>query len=633
MTEPVTSPIADGDLASAPRSKRPSAAPLLLLAAVFPGLPHLLRGRRAWAALLALPVLLPLLALVLWALATSGLSVAARFIDPAVLTLLVGVQALLLVWRLVAIGAVRVLTPIRMRASTVVALVVAIALVVVPQAVALNLTLDARDAASAAFQPVDEGGAWVPDATAPPVSSDDPDFGEESPSADPGASDEPSASPSPSPTPQVPRINVLLIGVDAGVGRNTFLTDSMIVASLDPVAKTVSMASIPRDMVDVPLPDGRKFKQKINSLVSYVNWHKGKFPGAKDGESVLAAAVGTLLNLKIDLWAEVNLGGFAYMVDSLGGINIKVTSAFCDYRYKEYGIDGFKISPGWWHMNGNQALAYARVRKAAGESDFTRAARQQEVIAAIRDRVVKGGFLENPSKFLKSAGQTVRTNIKPSFIADWIDTAVHVGRDDVYRIVIGHPYVKPGHDARGSIQIPDLKAIRKMAAKLFTPTGTRPTGFDTMPSNGSGATKNATSSSDCGRPTRRPSPRPSRRPNRPRSPPPSPPRSRPTRRPRPRRRGRRRLIRPNATEAVASGRARRGRAGPKVRSWPRPRAPRRAPRRAIRRERPRPRLGVVHDRRRIVDADPAAGFRLLERAHRPRIVDPGRRDATELRQP
>ena len=311
----------------------------------------------------------------------------------------------------------------------------------------------------------------------------------------------------------MPRINVLLIGVDAGVGRNTFATDTMIVASLDPVAKTVSMASVPRDMVDVPLPDGRTFKPKLNSLVSYVNWNRSKFPGAKDGESVLASAIGRLLGIKIDLWAEVNLGGFAALVDSVGGINIKVTSAFCDYRYKEYGVDGFQISPGWWHMSGDQALAYARVRKAAGESDFTRAARQQEVIAAIRDRIVRGGFLDDPSKFLASAGQTVRTNISPSLIADWVDAASGVGRADVYRIVVGHPYVKAGSDARGSIQIPNVPMIRAMAAKLFTPAGVVPTGFDTMPSNGSGATRQASSSSDCGRkPAPTPTPKPSRAP-------------------------------------------------------------------------------------------------------------------------
>ena len=51
-------------------------------------------------------------------------------------------------------------------------------------------------------------------------------------------------------------------------------------------------------------------------------------------------------------------------------------------------MNGFSISPGRYHFDGQHALAYARIRKAAGESDFTRAARQQEVIAALRDRLV-----------------------------------------------------------------------------------------------------------------------------------------------------------------------------------------------------------------------------------------------------
>ena len=149
-------------------------------------------------------------------------------------------------------------------------------------------------------------------------------------------------------------MNVLLIGMDSGVGRTTALTDTMIVVSLDPVAKTVSMASIPRDMVDVPLPDGRKYRGKINGLVSYARWHPNKFPGSKDGQSVLTAALGTLLGMKIDYWAQVNLGGFVYLVDSVGGVNINVTDGFCDPRYKEYGIKGFNITPGRYHMDGRR---------------------------------------------------------------------------------------------------------------------------------------------------------------------------------------------------------------------------------------------------------------------------------------
>jgi LCP family protein required for cell wall assembly len=325
----------------------------------------------------------------------------------------------------------------------------------------------------------------------------------------------------------VPRVNVLLIGMDSGIGRNTLLSDTMIVVSLDPVGKTVSMASIPRDMVDVPLPDGRSFRGKINSLVSYAHWHPGKFPGAKDGQSVLAAALGTLLNLKIDAWAQVNLPGFVSLVDAVGGVNINVTDGFCDPRYKEYGIKGFNITPGRYHMDGEEALAYARVRKATGESDFTRAGRQQEVIASLRDKMVHGAFLDNPSRFLRSIGQTITTNIRPSFIADYIATASDIGRNDVFRVVIDHPLVKAGYDVRGSIQIPQVKKIRALAANLFTPTGVRPKGFDTMPDAGSGPTKSASKSSTCGiapkpRPTAKPTPKPTPKPTHKPTPKPTP---------------------------------------------------------------------------------------------------------------
>ena len=105
--------------------------------------------------------------------------------------------------------------------------------------------------------------------------------------------------------------------------------------------------------------------------------------------------------------------------------------AFCDPHYSEYGYEnGFSITAGRHHLNGHQALAYARVRKPAGESDFTRAARQQEVISAIRDAVVKGGFLNDPIGLLKSLG-TAETNVPRKACPDLADAASKVGATDV----------------------------------------------------------------------------------------------------------------------------------------------------------------------------------------------------------
>ncbi len=218
----------------------------------------------------------------------------------------------------------------------------------------------------------------------------------------------------------MPRITGLIVGVDSGIGRSTYLTDTMIVVSLDPVAETVSLISIPRDMVDVPLGDGRKYRGKINSLVAYARRSPRQFPGTNGtGFDVLRDALGTLLREPIQYYAKVDLGGFVRVVDTLGGVNVNVARGFCDPKYREYGYpNGFSITAGRHHLNGLQALAYARVRRPLGESDFTRAARQQEVVSGVRDAIVKGDFLNDPVGLLKAIGQTVETDVPRKALPD-----------------------------------------------------------------------------------------------------------------------------------------------------------------------------------------------------------------------
>src|SRR5204862_6089644 len=121
---------------------------------------------------------------------------------------------------------------------------------------------------------------------------------------------------------------------------------------------------------------------------------------------------------------------------------------------------GFGTTAGRHHLNGPQALGYARIRKATGESDFTRAARQQEILSGIRDRVKAGGFLNDPIGLIKALGNTVQTNIPRSLVPDLADMATRIGRKQTYRVVITHPPVKGAFDGRGSIQVPDVAAIR-----------------------------------------------------------------------------------------------------------------------------------------------------------------------------
>ena len=431
--------------------------------AILPGTGHLAAGRRRLALIFGVPTLAALLALVALVLTTSLPRLAAEAVNA--LGVILVIQAIVLVWRLLAVGAgIAAVGWRRPGARHGLAVVVLLLAVVVPQGYLGYVTNVAREEVDRVFV-VDTGGAWQPPATPQPTLA---------PEATATPTPEPTATPTATPT--VPRVNILLIGIDSGVGRRTANTDTMIVASLDPVTETVSMISIPRDMVNVPLPDGSVYAPKLNGLDSYARHNPSKYPGSDGtGHDVLMAAIGTLLNLKIDYYASVSLGSFVQVVDTLGGVDVSVSRSLCDPGYTEYGFNnGFSIKAGLRHLNGLQALAYARIRKAPGESDFTRAARQQEVISGLRDAVVKRGFLSDPVKLLKALGRAMATNVPREILPDLADVMARVDRTHTYRDVIKSPLVRQGFDARGAIQIPSIAGIRKLAATLFPETGTLP---------------------------------------------------------------------------------------------------------------------------------------------------------------
>jgi LCP family protein required for cell wall assembly len=441
-----------------------------VLDALIPGLGHLVVGRRTRALLFVSPLLLGLAAAA-WSVATtSGPRLAASLLSSEVIWGLLAAQGLLLAWRLLAVGS-SLFNPAlpRLGRRDALPIAVLIAFVVAPQAYAGYATEIAREAADQIF--VTPAVAVVPTVSAVP----DPSVLTTAPPR------LPSAAPSADPSGQ--RVTALVLGVDSGVGRSTYLTDTMIIVSLDRATRTVSMLSIPRDVVDVPMPDGRQYRDKINSLVAYARHHPEQFPGSDGtGFDVLMGALSTLTGVPIDYYAKVDLGGFVRVVDVLGGVDVNVAHGFCDPGYDEYGFaSGFSITAGRHHLNGQQALAYARVRKASGESDFTRAARQQEVISGIRESIVHGGFLNDPIGLLQAVGKTVETNVPRGLLPDLADLATQVGREQTYRAVVTIPHVNLGFDVRGSILIPDVPAIRALAAQLFPADGSLPAAAYALP--------------------------------------------------------------------------------------------------------------------------------------------------------
>jgi len=156
-------------------------------------------------------------------------------------------------------------------------------------------------------------------------------------------------------------------------------------------------------------------------------------------------------------------------------VDIVAPRDFEDPKYDGYGtggVKGFSITKGRHHLDGAAALAYARSRKALGESDFTRQERQQQILVAFRSRLMGGGslFFELPA-LLETFGSMVRTDLPPDRLPELAALADASGTTDIVRVVVQRPLIKPATGRYGSVQIPDLVAIRAMSTVVLPKPG------------------------------------------------------------------------------------------------------------------------------------------------------------------
>lgn len=280
----------------------------------------------------------------------------------------------------------------------------------------------------------------------------------------------PAASRQPAPIPAglTDRVTVLLVGIDAGPGRSTYGTDTMLVATLDPQSGA-SLISIPRDTFGTPMGDGPVYNAKLNSLLAYARLDPGTYP--LGGPETLKGAVGALLGIEIDYIAAADFLGFTSAVDAVGGVDVTVARSVHDYGYvDEYNnLVGFHIEPGTHHMDGYTALAFARSRKGAGDNDFTRAERQQRVIQALVTKMRDGAWLMNLPSLLNAVEDSVATDIPVELLPHLARAMLEADLSDIHRLVIDPPLVQPDSLTDGTyILIPDIDAIRAAVNELLT---------------------------------------------------------------------------------------------------------------------------------------------------------------------
>jgi LCP family protein required for cell wall assembly len=444
-------------------TRRPAVAAFLSF--LWPGLGQLAALRRREAAILGIP---PIVLLVYLASRLIGrLDVAAvTMLDPAFSGFMFFAVVAMAGWRGIAvIDAWRreVTVPAPLRAKQVLAaLLVAILL---SHALVGYYAWAFYDAGSRIF-------AVNEPTPAPPRPTPTPD-----PLATPGP---PTPTPAPTPPPS-DRISILLTGVDSGHDRNHALTDTMLVISVSPSKGTVAMISFPRDIARFPLYLGGTYNDKLNSLQTAARNNPAKYP---DGPSMtLAKELEFLLGIPIQYTASINLEGFEKMVDLVGGVDIVVQRRIADPSYDWFdGTYGFFLSAGRHHLDGKTALAFVRSRMGAGDNDFTRARRQQQLIVALKDELTDPGVIAKLPQLLDVASRTVTTNVPPDKARDYMELAGTIDEANISRYVLGPPYaVHPPTNTTGGIYILrlDLVKVAVLSADLF---GTDSRYFGALPS-------------------------------------------------------------------------------------------------------------------------------------------------------
>lgn len=217
------------------------------------------------------------------------------------------------------------------------------------------------------------------------------------------------------------RINILMMGM-GGAGHDApDLTDTIMIASIDPVNKTASLVSIPRDMW-IMMPSGAKMK--LNAAYETGKYkYLGKMDNSNSNENAVRAGFATadqtiedVTGIAIHYNVLVDFQAFRQAIDTVGGVTVNVPEQLYDPTMAwENNWNPVLAKAGVQNFDGKHALIYARSRETT--SDFARAERQRAVLLALKEKAVTVGTLSNPlkiSQLMSAFSNNVHTDLSLS---------------------------------------------------------------------------------------------------------------------------------------------------------------------------------------------------------------------------
>ena len=265
------------------------------------------------------------------------------------------------------------------------------------------------------------------------------------------------------------RFTVLLMGLDTRPDESPLQcrTDTILVISIDPATSSIGMLSIPRD-TDVEVP-GYQGLRPINTACTIGNLES---PG--HGPRLAMQTIQYNFGIPVNEYMIINFDAFKSLIDRIGGVNVYVEQTIHDEDYPDefYGTEVFHIDEGWHQLDGDTALKYARSRHTT--DDIDRGRRQQQLILAVRERVLDVGMVDDLALQSVSIWNDVNDGVDTSLsLNQMVELGLLAAEIDFAAInnaVLDWQYLRVYVDDDGDqFLVPDREKLPELMIQIFGP--------------------------------------------------------------------------------------------------------------------------------------------------------------------
>ncbi|MDI3298714.1 MAG: LCP family protein [Bacillota bacterium] len=264
-------------------------------------------------------------------------------------------------------------------------------------------------------------------------------------------------------TGDLPPVSVLVLGVQQAQNlHQPPLTDSILLARIDPASRRAALLSIPRDLW-VAIPGHGH--GRINSAYEL------------GGPALVEEVVAQLTGIRPDYFLVIDYDGFRRLIDDVGGVTVDVPRTLDDPAFPAPDMVHYQhlvIPKGVQHMDGQLALAYVRERHADPLGDLGRAQRQQQLLLALKQQFLRVQNLPRIPRILRDLGQTIRTDFPLSQVPGYAAALEALPQERIASGLLDYAHgavsnwVTPGG---ADVLLPHPDAIQRLVAQVFAGTG------------------------------------------------------------------------------------------------------------------------------------------------------------------